>query len=330
MASARYHTKNPSGAGLTAVNLPHVYIHPPCEDPGEPWLCFDANDPMHDPCEELNDGDSTLSIIDDEDTIFDLTACSPVEFPACDSTRALVDTLVSEMEHDHPQDEESTARRSGFVRSREPGNDSDVVEVVKVRRASEASGSASLPPSKRPTPSFFSRAFQSMRNVGKSSKSKTPEVLSDSSSQHSSSSGPQLPRNRKNSRTPSVMARKVSDLTSPSQTSFQSARPASPSLSTYTTRTSKSTFRARRISVMSLQKLFRSSQPSLVQTDDHTDSTASSKSSPSTPVHGTFPSIPPLPSTKPVGFQDPADASLEMHLDSMHFDSLSFDPDDFR
>ncbi|KAJ6546438.1 hypothetical protein DFH09DRAFT_1171045 [Mycena vulgaris] len=315
-----------------------IIVVPPAEDFQSEYLVFDADD-LPDP--DLATPPDFVSL---DDALARLNGVDPPpEF-----NRTSVDTVVMPRRSDsrpEPDIADETVR-----------DDSEIVEVVKVRRASTQE-TASPPPSKPKSTSLrsrASRAFRSIKNVARSSSRNgrpyAQDVFASSqSTQATFATAPPAvtlpPRARRGSiiltqlfRTPSP-----ADPPSPSSTldflaaepysddedddDRESMAPRAPSPSP-SARTFSSTVR-RRLSIFNFQRKAptppsRPSSPPTLSRGSTVPSTSSS--APQTPTEESYPHPPPIAK----GADDDPDRTVgEMRLDSLHFESLSFDADNF-
>jgi hypothetical protein len=174
-----------------SLQMPNVFVVPPEEDQLSPWCCFDATEapplePGYSTILDVEFLDGALGVLHTEShaPIFHRDAEGPFEsrnpiiMPRKSiETRSITGVLMNDEYYDTDdeleleQDQDVQAPREG--RRREAGEDSEIVEVVKVRRYSrndEVPSNARAPA--KNTKSFKSRAskaFQSLKNVGKGS-----------------------------------------------------------------------------------------------------------------------------------------------------------------
>lgn len=231
-------------------------------------------------------------------------------------------------------------------------DDSEIVEVVKVRRAFSQDPP---PPPQQPRPkslrSRASRAFRSIKNVARSASRNSRPYSQDmfASSQSTQATFATAPP----ATTPPPLARRGSIILSQL---FRTPSPADPPASALhflaesysddydddddreitprapspspSARTFSSTIR-RRLSILSFQRKARTDppRPSFPPTLSRGSTVPSTSSSaPQTPTEESYPRPP--PSTKDAD-DDPDRTIGEMRLDSLHFESLSFDADNF-
>ncbi|GLB35276.1 hypothetical protein LshimejAT787_0208410 [Lyophyllum shimeji] len=233
-----------------SFQMPNVFVIPPAEDESPAWCCFDATEapflatdpdiPFLDHALSAFQAESQLPVLHRDTGPF--TSDNPVIMPRkSGGTRSIMDVLMND---DYPESDDEMdlhLDHDVFASDRGPGNDSEVVEVIKVRRHTddiEERTSAPMPHTK-PSSSFKSRAskaFASLRNVGKGSlrsKPKAQDIIT------SRPVGEREPRPR--SQTPTVSGRGsiLSQLFSPPPTlqsrssvsSFDAARASSESQS---------------------------------------------------------------------------------------------------
>ncbi|KAF9533351.1 hypothetical protein CPB83DRAFT_845118 [Crepidotus variabilis] len=242
------------------MQMPIVYVVPPEEDQSPPWCFFDAQNPALSRVIERPETPEIAVVA------YGSSSIDAVVMGAPSSNTSVLEALADE-HYDQGEDTESEYDNepdqvsSGPKRSaRDAANDSDVVEVVKVRRrdskgqvADSARHQASQPVRTKTLTSRASRAFKSFKGTLKS-KPRTNEVSSASSSRSSTQNEtdfleqvPQgaLPR----SQTPTATSRGpriFSGLFNPpplnqrtSVSNFEEQPPASPTYPT-TTHTSES------------------------------------------------------------------------------------------
>ncbi|KAJ6547317.1 hypothetical protein B0H19DRAFT_1164989 [Mycena capillaripes] len=325
-----------------------IIVVPPAEDQEPDYLVFDAHDlPEPDLATQPDfvSLDDALARIRPRDTP-----------PAFD--RAAVDSVIMPRRSEPPPQPDLADET---VR-----DDSEIVEVVKVRRAFSEDGP---PPAQAPPPkpkSLRSRAgsaFRSIKNLARvasrsrsnsSSSSSRPyaqEVFASSqSTQATFATAPPLP-------TPPPMTRRGSIVltqlfrspspvdTPPSTLDFLASEPYSDDEDddpdddddrqsiarrapspTPSARTFSSTMR-RRLSILSFGKPSTASpRPPSPPTLSRGSTVPSTSSLPQTPTEETYPRPP--PNTKDAD-DDPDRTIGEMRLDSLHFESISFDADNF-
>lgn len=183
--------------------LPNVFVIPPEEDNELPFCCFDAADPLerYIPTEEDLEGPgSALEMIfqpSNHDSPVFRRGSQPngVVMPR-KSGRPIAEILTSEEDYDPDV----------IVRdSVPPGNDSEIIEVIKVRR--HIQDEHDIPPSSTSKPTFkpsksfrsrASRAFSSIKNAGRSV-SRSRMLPNDRSSNGSSSRAPSPTPSRRGS-----------------------------------------------------------------------------------------------------------------------------------
>lgn len=324
-----------------------IIVVPPAEDQEPDYLVFDAHDlpePELATQPDFASLDDALARIRPRDTppAFDRAAADSVVMPRRSEPRPEPDHLADETVRD----------------------DSEIVEVVKVRRAFSEDGpppQTAPPPKPKSLRSRAGSAFRSIKNLarvasrsnGSSSSSNRPyaqEVFASSqSTQATFAAAPPPP-------TPPPMTRRGSIIltqlfrspspvdTPPSTLDFLPSEPYSddedddpddddrqsiarraPS-PTPSTRTFSSTIR-RRLSILSFGKPRTASpRPPSPPTLSRGSTVPSTSSLPQTPTEETCPCPP--PNTKDAD-DDPDLTIGEMRLDSLHFESLSFDADNF-
>ncbi|KAG5645846.1 hypothetical protein DXG03_005188 [Asterophora parasitica] len=294
LSSPLYHNQAPPVS--PSIQIPNVFIVPP-EEEGPAWCCFDANEaPLQlATSPDITFLDSALSMLHtDPRTSFFRDANGPfashngVGMPAKSSeTRSVLDDL---MDSQYPDSDDEMEMYMGMgmeqeVRSgggRETGNDSEVVEVIKLRRHrrdNEHHPRDSPQKASKSLRSRASKAFRSLRNVGTiRSKRKAQDVFP------SNTDSRELPSR---SRTPTMSRRSsavFSQLFSPPPTN--------------SSRSSVSSFDAARSSTQSPPPAY-SSPPSHHSHESH-PSSRPSLTSPSSMTfdHQDFRSPSPTPSTQ--------------------------------
>ncbi|KAJ3997965.1 hypothetical protein F5050DRAFT_1747894 [Lentinula boryana] len=188
---------------MSVLMMPNVFVIPPEEDNDPPFCCFDAKFPRerYIPTEEdLEAPGSALEIISQQ-----LSNNSPVfrrgsyangvVMPRRGDGRSIEEVLADEEEYRNPD----ITIRSGNP----PGDDSEIVEVIKVRRHTqdERQNQQAEPAvkSSKSLKSRASRAFSSLRSVGRSvSRSRiiAEDVSSDAESSRAPSPAPSAPSRR--------------------------------------------------------------------------------------------------------------------------------------
>lgn len=170
---------------MTALVMPNVFVIPPEEDNDPPFCCFDATYPRerYIPTEEdLEATGSALEIISRQ-----LSNKSPI-FHRGGHTNGVVmprrsdGRSIEEVRGEEDYQDPDITIRDG----NSPGNDSEIIEVIKVRRHTQDERENQLPSvsetaakSSKSLKSRASRAFNSLKNVGRSvSRSRIiPEVV---------------------------------------------------------------------------------------------------------------------------------------------------------
>ncbi|KAG6833199.1 hypothetical protein H0H87_010262 [Tephrocybe sp. NHM501043] len=186
------------------MQMPNVFVVPPEEDETPTWCCFDASEPMSasDTLPDTNFLDDGLDMLELEP---DVSWCprnsgGPFTFQGPDvvskksgETRSIMDVLMNddyfdtddEMEMGAEADIEAEPSDSrAAVGDTSIGNDSDVVEVVKIGRYSDdrEERSRSPTPPVKSSKSFKSRASKALRSLkivatgSRRSKPKTQQV----------------------------------------------------------------------------------------------------------------------------------------------------------
>lgn len=235
--------------------MPNVFVTPPVEDQVPTWCCFDAANP------------SFSQVLDRPEP----KEISPIAFSPDDAyyasegyvaTTTTVSVLDDAITYQRPELEDDIETISDYGHeledqeisfpTRDPANDSDVVEVVKLRRQERNHNSAKPdavqqpPQTKRPNSlkSRASRAFKSLTGSLRS-KSRTQDIVSSSSSRSSSQNEHDAPPSQQDpapptsrSRTPTALRRGSGVLsqlfTTPIPTqSFDGPALASPTSPTY-------------------------------------------------------------------------------------------------
>ena len=215
-------------ADYANVQMPHVFVHPPEEDETPAWCCFNAENPaLSQVIERPETPEISVLAFPSEDP--DFRRQSVIMARTNPDAQSVVDALVdddldeesdveseifNEEDAEHPHSIQENNRHTS---SRDAANDSDVIEVVKVRRKSHLQDEAEQAQEAQPAPqhtktlkSRASRAFQSLKG---SLRSKTraqdvfPSSSSTSSSQTGRSSGEQRQETQFRARTPTVSRR---------------------------------------------------------------------------------------------------------------------------
>ncbi|KAJ3723491.1 hypothetical protein DFJ43DRAFT_964224, partial [Lentinula guzmanii] len=188
---------------MSVLMMPNVFVIPPEEDNDPPFCCFDAKFPRerYIPTEEdLEAPGSALEIISQQ-----LSNNSPVfrrgsyangvVMPRRGDGRSIEEVLAGEEEYRNP---DITIRSAN-----PPGDDSEIVEVIKVRRHTqdERQNQQAEPAvkSSKSLKSRASRAFSSIKSVGRSmSRSRiiAEDVSSDAESSRAPSPAPSAPSRR--------------------------------------------------------------------------------------------------------------------------------------
>ncbi|KAF9066860.1 hypothetical protein BDP27DRAFT_1329870 [Rhodocollybia butyracea] len=152
--------------------MPDVFVFPPEEDNDEPFCCFNAADPLELTEEDLACSGSALEMISNQFSSPDspvFRRSDPANGGIVMPKRSCSRTIQQQYE-----DPDMTIRG--------PGDDSEIIEIIKVRRHKQ-DDTRQLPPSVsepafKPSKSFksrASRAFSSIKNVGRSvSRSRIP------------------------------------------------------------------------------------------------------------------------------------------------------------
>ncbi|KAJ3504879.1 hypothetical protein NLJ89_g7712 [Agrocybe chaxingu] len=158
MAAALFTSRSPKPPTPQEVvpPMPHVFVVPPEEDDSPAWCCFDAANPaLSQVIEQPETPESpTFSFHPDMDTpVFRRNSRDPVIMPQRSiETRSVVEALMSddfegdadfdsdseyeqlEESEDDPHSIQESPRSRPSRRLHDAANDSDVIEVIKVRR----------------------------------------------------------------------------------------------------------------------------------------------------------------------------------------------------
>ncbi|KAF9264905.1 hypothetical protein L218DRAFT_833618, partial [Marasmius fiardii PR-910] len=196
---------------MTFLPMPDVFVYPPEEDDCPPFCCFDAAQSM--PSNSLTQAD-----LDTPGSALDLVSQS-IHFNTPAFYRKDIDSpdiIMPRRRINHDEEEQDHSENDITIRGSSPGNDSEIVEVVKFRRRSETAHSVSDPKSKQPRglKARASRAFSTLRKVGRSTS-------------RSSNKSAEEPETLTRAHSPSPMPRKPSMVLaslftrSPSSTSFE-------------------------------------------------------------------------------------------------------------
>ncbi|KIY51085.1 hypothetical protein FISHEDRAFT_57195 [Fistulina hepatica ATCC 64428] len=179
----------PEAINNTAFEVPNVVVVPPEEEEGaSPWLCFDAEQPREitSLCDFLSlDDIQGMQASDSHPPVF---SRETVDFDAVVMPRRSVDTqsIIQVLDnYDYDDSNQSTPRSQRTYRCEAPdvGNDSEIIEVVKLRKKSsrrENDWFDGQPAPKRPRTlgARASQAFRSIKNLGKASlRSKRSRVV---------------------------------------------------------------------------------------------------------------------------------------------------------
>ncbi|KAF8061450.1 hypothetical protein FPV67DRAFT_1703758 [Lyophyllum atratum] len=199
------------------LQVPNVFVIPPDEDDSPPWCFFDAADaPTHlSTAPDIPFLHGALSIYQTEpqSPVFHrdpgpFPSHNPVAMPwKSPETRSIMDVLMNDDYLESDDEMELELDHQVFnSRGRAAGNDSEVVEVIKVRRHAERiedhARIPTLPPkSSKSFKSRASKAFRSLRNVGKGSLRAKPKAQDIFSSSPVEDLEPELPPR---SKTPTV------------------------------------------------------------------------------------------------------------------------------
>ncbi|KAG7092229.1 hypothetical protein E1B28_008595 [Marasmius oreades] len=182
---------------MTHYPMPDVFVYPPEEDDCPPFCCFYASQaiPSNSPTQaDLDAPGSALDFVSrsihyDTPELY----CKDLNSP---------DVRVMPRRHNpiinHREEEQCYPDNDITIRGSSPGNDSEIVEVVKVRRRSETVRSASDSTSNQPKglKARASRAFSTLRKVSRSasrSRKSEEETVETSSRAPSPSPMPRRP-----------------------------------------------------------------------------------------------------------------------------------------
>ena len=195
------HSQEPPSSYTTSpsVQMPNVFVVPPEEEDSPTWCYFDAaQTPEHDL--------STLPDVDVLETalnVFQHSDSFPPVFSR-DSAHGSMDAVVMPRRGERQsisdvlmKDEEENQGPRGTVRGREPGDDSEIVEVVKVKRNDRQNPTDSAAPPTKRSKTFRSRAskaFRSIKNVGRSTKPNAKNIFASSVGTQVSSTSRQTQR----------------------------------------------------------------------------------------------------------------------------------------
>jgi hypothetical protein len=175
-----FHTSSPS------LQMPNVFVIPPAEEDSPAWCCFDAaQSTEHDQpgLPDLDVLEAALNALQYSDS-FPPVFCRDSEhahksggavvMPRRDERPSISDVLMKDDE-EHP----NPPRRV----QREPGNDSEIVEVIKVKRPDRQDPTISAAPSTKRSKTFrsrASRAFRSIKSIARSTKPNTKDIFTAS------------------------------------------------------------------------------------------------------------------------------------------------------
>ncbi|KAF8892703.1 hypothetical protein BD779DRAFT_1670368 [Infundibulicybe gibba] len=171
-------------APSSSIQMPNVFVVPPEEEQSPTWCYFDAgisppNLSTVPDAEELKDALQMLKQTESPPPLFHRSSAGElgsVIMPrkSCEG-RSIADVLMHEATQDPQRPQEVSSRAP--TPTAESGNDSEIVEVVKVGRHGQAEP-APVPDMKRSKTfkSRASKAFRSIKNVGKSSSRSKPRA----------------------------------------------------------------------------------------------------------------------------------------------------------
>lgn len=162
-----------------SFRMPDVFVVPPEEDKLAPYCCFDATQPKEHDLSSITDIENVDSALD---LIFQAaTSSAPIFRRDMTAGEIVMPRRSTDSEastepdyEDYGQDQDIT------IRGNEPGDDSEVIEVIKVKtlkRQSNRESRSGSPPIEQPpmkrSKTFISRAskaFRSIKNLNKSSR----------------------------------------------------------------------------------------------------------------------------------------------------------------
>ncbi|RDB24186.1 hypothetical protein Hypma_008861 [Hypsizygus marmoreus] len=178
-----------------SLQMPNVFIIPPEEDETPTWCCFDAAEApprVLSTSPNLHFLDTALSMFQTEteapvfhrDSVGPFGSHNSVIMPRKTlETRSITDVMMDGENYESEDEMEAEYKEHPLTRGRSNGvgNDSEIVEVVKVGRhphEPEAQAHPPTPPAKcsKSLKSRASKAFRSIKNVGKGSLRSKPRV----------------------------------------------------------------------------------------------------------------------------------------------------------
>ncbi|KAG5650165.1 hypothetical protein H0H81_000475 [Sphagnurus paluster] len=183
ITSVPYHNQAPPTS--PSLQMPNVFVVPPEEEDTPAWCCFDATQPH--PLESLMTS-TDLNFLENRLSVFQTESDTPIlhrnasgPFPSHIpvtmpkknvQSRSIIDAYISG-EYPESDDEDMDIEQEPPRTIGGSGNDSEIVEIIKLRRQGEDSGGYphALPTHTKSSKSLKSRAskaFRSLRNVGKS------------------------------------------------------------------------------------------------------------------------------------------------------------------
>ncbi|KAF5386976.1 hypothetical protein D9615_001778 [Tricholomella constricta] len=213
-----------------SMQMPNVFVVPPEEEDTPAWCCFDANEvPLLTTAPDIPFLDGALSMFQTESQapIFHRHAAGPfasrnaVLMPRKSLENKSVLDVLMDSEYPESDDEMDLDLDQEVLNDgRCLGNDSEIVEVIKLRRHGDDIQHPFRGSTAKPAKSFKSRAskaFRSIRNVGKRSSRTKPKAQDVFTSSSITGTGELPPR----SRTPTMSRRSsavFSQLFSPQST----------------------------------------------------------------------------------------------------------------
>ncbi|KAK7043708.1 hypothetical protein VNI00_008320 [Paramarasmius palmivorus] len=206
---------------MSLFSMPRVYVIPPEEDESPPFCCFDAAHPIpYTPTQaDLDAAGSALDIIyhgipDSSET--------PTFYRKDIHSTGIVMPRRRAVGDPHSGDI--------TIRGNSPGDDSEIIEVIKVRRNGDSQPVVAEPVSKQPKgfKARASRAFNSLR-FGRSTSQKKKDEIQDSEETESIRAPSPSPMSRRPSMIlTNLFSRSPSLRTSSSMDSFADSSPSSP------------------------------------------------------------------------------------------------------
>lgn len=210
-----------------SLTMPNVFVIPPEEDPEEPWCYFSV---QQQPLDDDSDDSDELGL----DAAMELIGgSSPASYYSNKESKDTAASKINSRRSERPfSDLDLYDEQEITIRASEPGNSSEVIEVVKVKRHRDAAHPQPPVQSMKRSATFMSRAFRSIKNVGKPSVSRTKKPTVTDVFAQSDTSPPSAaatvsdnskPRARKTSRRGSVVLAQLFTQ-QPSQESFHSSQ----------------------------------------------------------------------------------------------------------